>query len=137
MGDKCTPAAPNQLLTGIQALLMQSSCLFRLDPADNAAYTPRYMDAQPCRPAPCMLQKAKFAQVWPQVYYLAARISHFCQIHSTGILASSVLHLVIISPCGARHNIIDTRSRARGFCRLAGVLFIDSVGACQERGQAR
>ena len=61
MGDKCTPAAPNQLLTGIQALLMQSSCLFRLNPADNAAYTPRYTDAQPCRPAPCMLHKAKFA----------------------------------------------------------------------------
>ena len=63
MGDKCTPAAPNQLLTGILALLMQSSCLFRLNAADNAAYTPRYTDAQPCRPAPCMLQKAKFAQV--------------------------------------------------------------------------
>ena len=61
MGDKCTPAAPNQLLTGILALLMQSSCLFRLNAADNAAYTPRYTDAQPCRPAPCMLQKAKFA----------------------------------------------------------------------------
>ena len=58
-------------------------------------------------------------------------------LNSTVILASSVLHLVIISPGGARHNIIDTRSRARGFCRLAGVLFMDSVGACQERGQAR
>ena len=34
---------------------------FRLNPADNAAYTPRYTDAQPCRPAPRMLQKAKFA----------------------------------------------------------------------------
>ena len=54
MVDKCTPAAPNQLLTGIQALLMQSSCLFRLNPADNAACAPRYTAAQPCRPAPRM-----------------------------------------------------------------------------------
>ena len=51
MGDKCTPAAPNQLLTGILALLMQSLCLFRLNSADNAACAPRYTAAQPCRPA--------------------------------------------------------------------------------------
>ena len=54
MGDKCTPAAPNQLLTGIQALLMQSSCLFRRNTADSAACAPRYTAAQPCRPAPRM-----------------------------------------------------------------------------------
>ena len=54
MGDKCTPAAQNQLLTGIQALLMQSLCLFRLNPADSAACAHRYTDAQPCRPAPRM-----------------------------------------------------------------------------------
>ena len=54
MGDKCTPAAPNQLLTGIQALLMQSSCLSRLNSADNAVCAPRYTAAQPCRPAPRM-----------------------------------------------------------------------------------
>ena len=54
MGDKCTPAAPNQLLTGIQALLMQSSCLLRLNYADNAVCAPRYTAAQPCRPAPRM-----------------------------------------------------------------------------------
>ena len=54
MGDKCTPAAPNQLLTGILALLMQSLCLFRLNSADNAACAPRYTAAQPCRPAPRM-----------------------------------------------------------------------------------
>ena len=54
MGDKCTPAAPNQLLTGIQALLMQSSCLFRLNPEDNAACAHRYTDARPCRPDPRM-----------------------------------------------------------------------------------
>ena len=29
MGDKCIPAAPNQLLTGILASIMQSSCLFQ------------------------------------------------------------------------------------------------------------
>ena len=61
MGDKCIPAAPNQLLTGILASIMQSSCLFRRYPADNAACAPRCTAAQPCRPAPCMLQKAKFA----------------------------------------------------------------------------
>ena len=54
MGDKCTPAAPNQLLTGILALLMQSSCLFRRNTADSAACAPRYTAAQPCRPAPRM-----------------------------------------------------------------------------------
>ena len=54
MGDKCTPAAPNQLLTGILALLMQSSCLSRLNSADNAVCAPRYTAAQPCRPAPRM-----------------------------------------------------------------------------------
>ena len=54
MGDKCIPAAPNQLLTGILALLMQSLCLFRLNSADNAACAPRYTAAQPCRPAPRM-----------------------------------------------------------------------------------
>ena len=54
MGDKCTPAAPNQLLTGIQALLMQSSCLLRLNSEDNAVCAPRYTAAQPCRPAPRM-----------------------------------------------------------------------------------
>ena len=59
MGDKCTPAAPNQLLTGIQALLMQSSCLSRLNSADNAVCAPRYTAAQPCRPAPRMPLTAK------------------------------------------------------------------------------
>ena len=63
MGDKCTPAAPNQLLTGILASIMQSSCLFKRNPADNAACAPRCTAAQPCRPAPRMLQKAKFVQV--------------------------------------------------------------------------
>ena len=65
MGDKCTPAAPNQLLTGVLALLMQSLCLFRLNPADNAACAPRYTAAQSRRTAspasPRMLQKGKFA----------------------------------------------------------------------------
>ena len=59
MGGKCTPAAPNQLLAGILASIMQSSCLFKRNPADNAACAPRCTAAQPCRPAPRMLQKAK------------------------------------------------------------------------------
>ena len=54
MGDKCISAAPNQLLTGILASIMQSLCLFRRNPADNAACAPRYTAAQPCRPAPRM-----------------------------------------------------------------------------------
>ena len=73
MGDKCTPAAPNQLLTGIQALLMQSSCLFRLNSADNAACAHRYTDAQPCLPPPracCKRQKSPKCGE-----FLAARIS--------------------------------------------------------------
>ena len=60
MGDKCTPAAPNQLLTGILALLMQSSCLFRRNTADSAACAPRYTAAQPCRPVRACLLTAKF-----------------------------------------------------------------------------
>ena len=54
MGDKCIPAAQNQLLTGILASIMQSSCLFRRNTADSAACAPRYTAAQPCRPAPRM-----------------------------------------------------------------------------------
>ena len=38
MGHKCTPAAPNQPLTGIQALLMQSSCLFRRNTAGDESW---------------------------------------------------------------------------------------------------
>ena len=80
MGDKCTPAAPNQLLTGIQALLMQSSCLFRLNSADNAACAHRYTDAQPCLPPPracCKRQKS------PECgEFLAARISQIYQVPS-------------------------------------------------------
>ena len=54
MGDKCIPAAQNQLLTGILASIMQSSCLFRRNTADSAACAHRYTAAQPCRPAPRM-----------------------------------------------------------------------------------
>ena len=54
MGDKCIPAAPNQLLTGILASFMPSLRLFRRNPADNATCAPRYTAAQPCRPAPRM-----------------------------------------------------------------------------------
>ena len=76
------------------------------------------------------------AQWYTFVYFSEIRAYQVTR-NSTGILFFLVISLVVISPGGARHNIIDTRSRARGFCRLAGVLFIDSVGACQERGQAR
>ena len=41
-------------LDGLLASIMQSSCLFRQNPADNAACAPRYTAAQPCRPAPRM-----------------------------------------------------------------------------------
>ena len=37
MGNKRIPTAPNQLLTGILASIMQSSCLFRRHPADTVA----------------------------------------------------------------------------------------------------
>jgi hypothetical protein len=59
MGDKCIPAAQNQLLTGILASIMQSSCLFRRNTADSAACAHRYTAAQPCRPAPRMPAHSK------------------------------------------------------------------------------
>ena len=59
MGNKRIPTAPNQLLTGILASIMHSLCLFRRNPADNAACAPRCTAAQPCRPAPSMPLTAK------------------------------------------------------------------------------
>ena len=40
MGDKCIPAAPNQLLTGILASIMQSSCLFQAQSCGQCGMRP-------------------------------------------------------------------------------------------------
>ena len=72
MGDKCISAAPNQLLTGILASIMQSLCLFRRNPADNAACAPRYTAAQPCRPAPRMPAHSQNL-AWTQNFYLSQK----------------------------------------------------------------